>query len=404
MAEDRRRRVVVVDDDEHMQRLIEANLNRAGFEVIAAGTGPAGLDLIQGLRPDVVILDVLLPGMDGFTVCQRLKETPGVRDIPVILLSAVYVTPEDVDRGLRIGAEEYLLKADVTLSKPIQMPRLVATVQRLVGQEAVLPPDAEVLLLVEDDPAQADYARTLLRREAYRCDYANTGEAALEQLDPDRHILVLCDFRLPGLTGLDVLREMRRRDLDAAFVLITAEGSEEVAAEAIAAGADDYVIKPLRADSFGHLLQRNISRARLRAERRALVAHLRHSNIELMRRYTESERRRGESERLLGELRRTQEELVRAQRLGAITETAVAVNHEINNPLAAISGLIYLLLQEGQVTDERALRRLHAIDRQCARIRETTLKLSRVSRPVSRRYAEGVAMLDLDASTENDER
>lgn len=393
-----RRRIVLVDDDEHVRRLIETNLTRAGYEVIPADSGPVGLDIVRSVVPDLVILDVLLPGMDGFAVCQIIKDTPGVRDIPVVMLSAVYVTPEDAKRGLRIGAEEYLLKADVMMSKPVQMPKLVAAVQRLLGDEAVCPPESDAVLLIEDDLVCAELIQRLLRREGYRFDHGATGEIGLETLDSDRHIVVLCDYMLPGMSGLDVLREMRSRDVDTGFVLITGAGSEELAGEAVAAGADDYVIKPPDPANFGRVLERTTGRARLRAERRALVAQLRHSNVELMRRYTESERRQVELERLLGELRKTQDELVRAQRIAAISETAVAVNHEINNPLAAIAGNIYLLINEGDVVGERAQKRLGAIQHQCERIQQTTAKLARVCRPVTRVYAEGVSMLDLDAS------
>ncbi len=382
-----------------MQRLVHLALGRAGYEVIATEDGLAGLDLVRSLHPDLVILDVLLPGVNGFAVCEQLKRDPDVRSIPVLMLTAVYVTELDRQRGLKIGAEEYLLKADMALPKPVDLRHLVAAVQRLLGEESIQPPEANRILVVEDSPLQADLLRRLLHLEGRPTDFAATGEEGLRRFDAERHLAVLCDIKLPGISGLQVLQTLRAREVDAAIILITADGSEDDAAQACREGADDYVVKPVSRRALASSLERSIARARLRAERRALVAQLKQSNVELMRRYTESEARREELERLVAELRRTQEELVAAQRSAAISETAVAINHEINNPLAAIAGNVYLLLREGKIADERSLKRIRAIERQCERIQRTTQKLTHLCEPVVRQYVEGVPMLDLNASS-----
>ncbi|WP_028661613.1 response regulator transcription factor [Saccharomonospora saliphila] len=102
--------VLVVDDDETVRDVVCRYLRLAGFAVDVAGTGPAALERFAARRPDLVVLDVMLPGLDGFEVCRRLREPdPGEPGVPVVLLTAL---GEEEDRiaGLRLGADDYVTK------------------------------------------------------------------------------------------------------------------------------------------------------------------------------------------------------------------------------------------------------------------------------------------------------
>ncbi len=101
--------ILVVEDDEDILNLLQFNLEAAGFAVIASADGYEGLNLAKAKRPDLVVLDIMLPGLDGFEICKELKRRKETAAIPVIMLTA---RGEEVDRivGLELGADDYVVK------------------------------------------------------------------------------------------------------------------------------------------------------------------------------------------------------------------------------------------------------------------------------------------------------
>lgn len=100
-------KVLVVEDDVEMNRLLQIDLKHHGYEVFTATNGPDGLRLFHEARPNLVVLDVALPGMDGMTVCQRIRE---LSNVPILIMTAHAVTEEEMAEGLNLGADEYLIK------------------------------------------------------------------------------------------------------------------------------------------------------------------------------------------------------------------------------------------------------------------------------------------------------
>ena len=103
------KKIMAVDDERHIVRLIQVNLERSGFQVITAFDGPEALKKVEAERPDLIVLDVMMPKMDGFEVLKRLQANPETREIPVIMLTA---KAQDVDvfRGWSSGVSAYLTK------------------------------------------------------------------------------------------------------------------------------------------------------------------------------------------------------------------------------------------------------------------------------------------------------
>jgi DNA-binding response OmpR family regulator len=118
-------RVLAVDDDPIILQLLQLNLELEGYEVLTAGDGLAGLEVIRREHPEVVLLDVMMPNLDGFQVCERVRadEDPAVAAIPIVILSA-RAQQADVDAGLAAGADAYV-------TKPFDPLELVGLVDRL---------------------------------------------------------------------------------------------------------------------------------------------------------------------------------------------------------------------------------------------------------------------------------
>jgi len=109
MAESANRSILVVDDEPTARTMLRLILVRAGFEVVEAQDGTEALEEVQRQLPDLMILDIMMPGIDGFEVCQILRSQDETADLPIIMLSA-RADPESVNRGLLIGATKYLTK------------------------------------------------------------------------------------------------------------------------------------------------------------------------------------------------------------------------------------------------------------------------------------------------------
>ena len=122
--EDMSERILIVDDEPTVRSALSTLLGREGFEVAAAAGGPAALAECAAFRPDLILLDIVMPGMNGFEVCRRIKATPETRLTPVILITALSAT-EDRIRGINAGADDFL-------SKPIDFNELVARARSLL--------------------------------------------------------------------------------------------------------------------------------------------------------------------------------------------------------------------------------------------------------------------------------
>lgn len=106
-------KILVVEDDKFLREMISRKLEKEGYEVYQAIDGEKGEEKIKEVKPDIVLLDLILPGIDGFEVLERVKKDPEVAEIPVIILSNLGQKSE-VERGLNLGAVDFLIKAHFT--------------------------------------------------------------------------------------------------------------------------------------------------------------------------------------------------------------------------------------------------------------------------------------------------
>lgn len=124
--------LLVVEDDPDILRLLDTTLTYRGYRVVKAHNGRQGLESVQKERPAIVIADIMMPHLDGFGMVHRLRLDPATRNIPVIFITATYVTPDDRDFALTIGATRFI-------QKPIDLDTFLQTVGDLLEQEVHLP-------------------------------------------------------------------------------------------------------------------------------------------------------------------------------------------------------------------------------------------------------------------------
>jgi len=122
------KKILAVDDEKHIVRLVQINLEKEGYEVATASTGREALERVSDFQPDLIVMDVMMPEMDGFEALKKLKENPETRDIPVIMLTAK-AQDADVFRGWQSGADLYL-------TKPFNPAELLSFIKRLLSSSA----------------------------------------------------------------------------------------------------------------------------------------------------------------------------------------------------------------------------------------------------------------------------
>jgi len=188
--------VLVIDDDLTVHDLLSRFLNKEGLRMVGARSGEEGIRLARELRPAVITLDVLMPGMDGWAVLTALKADPALSDIPVIVLSIV----DEKQMGYALGAADYL-------AKPIDWERLAAVLQRY---ECARPPCP--VLIVEDDASLRELLRRRLQKEQWTVIEAENGRAGLERMSEREPELILLDLMMPEMDGFQFLDEVRKHD------------------------------------------------------------------------------------------------------------------------------------------------------------------------------------------------
>jgi hypothetical protein len=187
--------VLVIDDDPNARALMRRHLGKAGYRVEEAEDGKTGLARARVAPPDVITLDVMMPGMDGWAVLTALKADPALADVPVIMLTIL----DEQRMGFALGASDYL-------TKPIDRPRLLAALERC-GDKA----GGRGVLLVEDDPETRAIMRRTLERAGWEVAEAENGRVALERLAERVPRLVLLDLMMPEMDGFEFLDALRRR-------------------------------------------------------------------------------------------------------------------------------------------------------------------------------------------------
>ena len=257
-------RILVVDDIPANVRLLEAKLKAEYFEVLTASDGPAALEAAQAQAPDLILLDVMMPGMDGFEVAGRLKADPKTRHIPIVMITALTDTSDRV-RGLEAGADDFLSKPvnDVALFARVRsLARLKVMIDELrvrhatTGQLEIAdegPLDAEDdaanghILLVESVDLLAEKLAARLSAAGHEVQRATSSAEALERSREQGLDLLMVSLHLAGEDGLRLCSRFRSQDQTrhVPILLILDEDELEQLAKGLELGVTDYLIRPI---------------------------------------------------------------------------------------------------------------------------------------------------------------
>ena len=282
-------RILVVDDIPATLKLLEARLLAEYFEVLTATSGAAALELCQGGKVDVVLLDILMPEMDGFEVCHRLKQDPLTAHIPVVIVTALDQVADRI-RGLEAGADDFLtkpvndlqlltrVKSLVRLKMLSDELRLRAATTRTIGIEPLLADvvagdeESPRVLLVDDDAGAAATVAGLL--SSYVTPVVQPDpQAACFQVAEGNFDCVLVSTGFASHDPLRLCSQLRSLDRTRFVPIILIAGGDEQqrVTRALELGVNDYIVRPLDRQELIARLRTQVRRKRYNDRLRANV-------------------------------------------------------------------------------------------------------------------------------------
>jgi len=282
-------RVLVVDDILPNVKLLEAKLSSEYYEVLTATNGEDALKIVKAENPDIVLLDVMMPGMDGFEVCQRIKTDPEVAHIPVVMVTALTDSADRV-RGLEAGADDFL-------SKPVNDTALMARVRSLVRLKMTIdewrmrentasqlgviddrgsmmdePTDNARILIVEDQNFEAEKIAETLHADKDIVIPVESGMSAIEYASQHDFDLLMVSLNLRHEDGLRLCSHLKSNEKTRGIpiLMIATDNDMDKVSHGLEIGAHDYIIRPIDRNEL-------LARARTQIRRKRFQERLKES-------------------------------------------------------------------------------------------------------------------------------
>ncbi len=309
-------RILVVDDRPQNLELIQAYLEGEGYEVLAACNGQEALAKASGEGPDLILLDVMMPDLSGYEVCERLKGNAKLASIPVIMVTALQQF-EDKQKALEAGADDFL-------SKPVDRIELLTRVRSLLkvrhlgreldrtlaylqeleaarheqvvkpGEasppvEASKPPAPEPIpagahvLVIDDEKAIRDIYRDLLTSYGFQVTTAGSARDGLGKVRETPFDTILLDIMMPGMSGLEAMEALKDLAPEVPVIIITANPTSQNAIAALRHGAFDFIVKGCKVEAIVYAVRRAVERHRQQLRNVQLLKELKQKVEELLK-------------------------------------------------------------------------------------------------------------------------
>ena len=285
-------RVLVVDDILPNVKLLEARLNSEYYDVLTATSGQEALDKAEAESPDIILLDIMMPGMDGFEVCRRIKENPKTTHIPVVMVTAL-TDNEDRVRGLEAGADDFL-------SKPINDTALMARVRSLVRLKITVdewrirentanqlgvanddvspmkePVENAKILVIEDQDFEVEKFKDVLATDHDEVYSVQNGIEAIKKIKEQPVDLIIVSLNIQNEDGLRLCSHLRSNESTRStpIIMISVDDDMERIARGLEMGVNDYIMRPVDRNEFLARVRTQIRRKRFQDRLRSNYEH-----------------------------------------------------------------------------------------------------------------------------------
>lgn len=258
-----KKKILIVDDDPTCLKVLESMLSDDRYTIIKASDGEKALETALRELPDLILLDLMMPLMDGYEVTRKLKRDERTKNVPIIIITSLDDSEYKI-KGLEEGAEELLnkpvhsseLKARVSSMLRLKEYRDQLTIRTLSGQTfgAASRPQEEAImkqeempriLLVEDTEMDAKIVQTALEGEPFQLHTVKNGKKVFSFVNHKKTDLVLLDIVLPDMDGFEICRRLKKEHKDIQIVILTCLDDLDSKIKGVELGADDFLVKPV---------------------------------------------------------------------------------------------------------------------------------------------------------------
>lgn len=237
--------ILIIEDEIILGELLKNRLEKEGYKVSWEKDGDAGLSAMHYAKPDLILLDILMPRKDGYEVLEDMRNDSELKEIPVIVISNSG-QPVEISRILEFGVKDYIIKADFSPTEVLQKVHNYINISSLKRyNDADISIISKPILIVEDDPFLSSIIAEHIKKNGYIISSVNDGGSALKWLEKEVPDLILLDLVMPGLSGFDVLKKIRadERLKDVIVIIFSNLGQDHEIEESKKLGADAFLIK-----------------------------------------------------------------------------------------------------------------------------------------------------------------
>ncbi|MBU4316191.1 MAG: response regulator [Proteobacteria bacterium] len=268
-------KILVVDDSSVIRQTLARKLKDLGACVTLASDGAEGFEKACANEFDLVITDIEMPKMDGYSLCVNLKREERTKAIPVIILSSLD-TEKDIEKGFRVGASAYVAKADALNELP-------ETIERILEKASFY--KARTILVVDDSVTIRSVVKNALEKAGFKVLAAENGLQAMQILNNHRPDLILSDIEMPGMDGIELCRTVHRNPNLATipYVVMSTKNDRAIMRRMIQYGATTFLTKPFNLEQLVITVERLLSthfllllkeKERLDLERKMMLASI----------------------------------------------------------------------------------------------------------------------------------
>lgn len=270
------KKILIVEDEEALSSMYKMKFEHEGFIAIVAENGPDGIAIAKKENPDLIFLDLVLPGMSGYEILKELREDEETKSLKIYILSNLG-QDEEINKSFVDGADGYLVKADLTPSQLVESARRIFDGQRVglkrktvaspvknferVGtekKEALRQAQGEGIsvLLIEDDAAIVDMYGLYLKKEGCRVEIAKNGAWGIKQAKEKKFDIIIMDMMMPAMNGYQALKDLKKNKETKNVPVIVMSNSAQ----------DKEMDKAKSCGAVCYLLKSQITPARLKKE------------------------------------------------------------------------------------------------------------------------------------------
>jgi DNA-binding response OmpR family regulator len=391
--------VLIIDDSATLREELVRACRDSGYGAITAQTGNEGLRLAGAERPDAIIVDDVLPDVDGGTIIRRIRLDAALRGIPCLLLTGSQDHQAEL-RALDAGADAFVRKEEGVAVILARLSALLRSTTAITSEDTRSLSGPKRILAVDDSPTYLNGLADLLRNEGYDVAMARSGEEALELVAIQAVDCILLDLLMPGLSGDETCRRIKSVPVvrDVPIIMLTSLEDRSAMINALGAGADDYIQKSSEFEVLSARVRAHIRRKQFEDENRHIRDQLLQKEIEA----TEARAAADLSETramLVAQLERKNHEL---------EAFSYSVSHDLRAPLRTISGFSQALLEDCRDTLDATgieyLGRVQAAALRMGELIDDLLELSRVGRTELKRDRVDLSAIAQSIATELGER